>query len=68
MHGMSSKLRNSLQLFTNIERSVGTLFTADLLHKFTQVEDKEVCLMECALNLKIFIFLIRNTIVKLVLS
>ena len=53
---MSSKLGNALPLFIIFvivqECQVGSLFFSDLLHNFTQVKAKEICLTEWTLHLK----------------
>ena len=65
---MSSKLGNVLPIFINIRKWVGLLFNSGLLHKFTQVKVKEVCLTEWTLNLKKKLsFSLKSTIVKLAL-
>ena len=68
---MLSKLGIALPLFINgfiQECQVGSLFTSGLLHNFTQVKVKEVCLTEWTLHFfKKLSFSLKNAIVKLAL-
>ena len=54
---MSPKLGNALPLF---RKWVGSLFTSELLHNFTQVKVKVVYLTEWTLHQKKFILLMQK--------
>ena len=54
---MHSKLGNALPLFINVRKWVDSLLISGLLHNFTQVKGKEVCLTEWNLHLKKIILL-----------
>ena len=43
---------NALPFFINVRKCVGSLFTSGLLHNFTLVKVKEVCLTEWTLHPK----------------
>ena len=62
---MPPKLGNTLPLFINIRKWVGSLFTSCLLHYLTQVKVKEVCLTEWTLHLKKISFLFKNANMKM---
>ena len=52
LHAMPSKLGNALTLFIIVRKWVGLVFSSNLLHNFTWVKVKEVCLTGWILHLK----------------
>ena len=48
---MLPKIEDAILLFINIRKWAGLLLTSGLLHNFTQIKVKDVCLTERALHL-----------------
>ena len=62
---MTSKLGNDLPVVINVRKRVDLLFASGLLHNFTQVKVKEVCLRVDFTSLKTLSFSLKNVIVKI---